>query len=125
MAAAFAEIGSVLYGSGYVLVAFLQRILVEDLGWITNQQVLDAITIGQVTPGPVLTTATFIGWQLHGPAGAAVATVAIFAPAFWFVALLGRIVPWTRRHPPAKAFLDGVTVADGRGACAPDRHRSS
>ena len=107
----FLEIGSVLYGSGYVLVAFLQRMLVDDLGWLTSQQVLDAIAVGQVTPGPVFTTATFVGWQIAGPAGAAVATVGIFAPSFVFVALLGRLVPWMRTRPLAKGFLDGVTVA--------------
>jgi chromate transporter len=107
----FLEIGSVLYGSGYVLVAFLQRMLVDDLGWLTSQQVLDAIAVGQVTPGPVFTTATFVGWQIAGPAGAAVATMGIFAPSFVFVALLGRLVPWMRTRPLAKGFLDGVTVA--------------
>ena len=106
----FLEIGSVLYGSGYVLLAFLQRHLVDDLGWITEQQLLDALAIGQVTPGPVFTTATFIGWQVDGPLGAAVATVGIFAPAFVFVALLGRLVPWIRTRPVAALFLDGVTL---------------
>lgn len=108
--AVFLEIGSVLYGSGYVLLAFLQRHLVDDLGWITEQQLLDALAIGQVTPGPVFTTATFIGWQVEGPLGAAVATVGIFAPAFVFVALLGRLVPWIRARPVAALFLDGVTL---------------
>lgn len=107
----FLEIGSVLYGSGYVLLAFLQRHLVDDLGWLTGQQLLDAIAVGQFTPGPVFTTATFVGWQVHGIAGAAIATVAIFAPSFVFVGLLGRIVPWMRRRPAARAFLSGVTVA--------------
>ncbi len=107
----FLEIGSVLYGSGYVLLAFLQGRLVDDLGWITSQQVLDAVAVGQITPGPVFTTATFVGWQIEGAAGAAVATVAIFLPSFVFVALLGRIVPWIRRHATARAFLAGVTVA--------------
>jgi chromate transporter len=107
----FLEIGSVLYGSGYVLLAFMQRHLVDDLGWLTQQQLLDAVTVGQVTPGPVFTTATFVGWQIDGPAGAAVATVGIFAPSFVFVALLGRIVPWMQRHPTARAFLAGVTAA--------------
>lgn len=107
----FLEIGSVLYGSGYVLLAFLQRLLVDDLGWLTGQQVLDAITVGQVTPGPVFTTATFVGFQVHGSAGAVVGTVGIFAPSFLFVGLLGRLVPWMRERPVAKAFLDGVTVA--------------
>ncbi len=107
----FLEIGSVLYGSGYVLLAFLQRNLVEDLGWLTSDQLLDAVAVGQVTPGPVFTTATFVGWQVDGPAGAAVATVGIFLPSFVFVALLGRIVPWLRARPVARAFLGGVTVA--------------
>ncbi|MFZ4719358.1 MAG: chromate efflux transporter [Ilumatobacteraceae bacterium] len=107
----FLEIGSVLYGSGYVLLAFMQRSLVDDLGWLTSQQVLDAVAVGQVTPGPVFTTATFVGWQMAGVAGAAVATVGIFAPSFVFVAFLGRIIEWMRVRPLAKAFLDGVTVA--------------
>jgi chromate transporter len=107
----FLEIGSVLYGSGYVLLAFLHRNLVDDLGWITNQQLLDAVAVGQITPGPVFTTATFIGWQVDGIGGAAVATFGIFLPSFVFVALLGRIVPWMHRRPTAKAFLDGVTAA--------------
>jgi chromate transporter len=107
----FLEIGSVLYGSGYVLLAFLQRNLVDDLGWLTDGQLLDAVAVGQVTPGPVFTTATFVGWQVDGPIGAAVATIGIFLPSFVFVALLGRIVPWMRRHAAAKAFLAGVTAA--------------
>jgi chromate transporter len=107
----FLEIGSVLYGSGYVLLAFLEQNFVDELGWLTEQQVLDAVAIGQVTPGPVFSTATFVGWQLAGPAGAAVATIGIFLPSFIFVALLARIVPWVRRHPAARAALDGVIAA--------------
>jgi chromate transporter len=107
----FLEIGSVLYGSGYVLLAFLQRNLVDERGWLTTQQLLDAVAVGQFTPGPVFTTATFVGWQIDGPLGAAVATAGIFAPAFAFVALLSRIVAWMRARPAAKAFLDGVTAA--------------
>jgi chromate transporter len=107
----FLEIGSVLYGSGYVLLAFLQANLVDELGWLTSQQLLDAVAVGQVTPGPVFTTATFVGWQIDGPAGAAVATVGIFLPSFVFVALLGRIVPWMRAHDSPAAFLAGVTAA--------------
>lgn len=109
--AVFLEIGGVLYGSGYVLLAFLQRNLVDDLGWITSRQLLDAVTIGQITPGPVFTTATFVGWQIDGIAGAAAATIGIFAPSFLFVALLGRIVPWMRARPTARAFLTGLTTA--------------
>jgi chromate transporter len=107
----FLEIGSVLYGSGYVLLAFLQRNLVDHYGWLTKDQLLDAVTVGQITPGPVFTTATFVGWQIDGAAGAAVATIGIFLPSFLFVALLGRIVPWMRARPMAKAFLSGVTAA--------------
>lgn len=107
----FLEVGSVLYGSGYVLLAFLQRHLVDGYGWLTSQQLLDAVAVGQVTPGPVFTTATFIGWQLAGPVGAAVATVGIFLPSFAFVALLRRIVPWMRARPAARSFLDGLTAA--------------
>lgn len=107
----FLEIGSILYGSGYVLVAYLQRNLVDDRGWLSEQELLDAVSVGQVTPGPVFTTATFVGWQIDGWAGAAVATVGIFAPSFLFVALLGRIVPWLRTHATARAFLDGVVAA--------------
>jgi chromate transporter len=107
----FLEIGSVLYGSGYVLLAFLQRNLVDHYGWLTKDQLLDAVTVGQITPGPVFTTATFVGWQIDGAAGAAVATIGIFLPSFVFVALLGRIVPWMRTRPVAKAFLSGVTAA--------------
>jgi chromate transporter len=107
----FLEIGSVLYGSGYVLLAFLQRALVDERGWLTSQQLLDAVAVGQVTPGPVFSTATFVGWQIDGIAGAAVATIGIFLPSFVFVALLGRIVPWMRARPTARAFLGGVTAA--------------
>jgi chromate transporter len=107
----FLEIGSVLYGSGYVLLAFLQSNLVDQRGWLTSQQLLDAVAVGQITPGPVFSTATFVGWQVHGPAGAAVATAGIFLPSFVLVALLGRIVPWMRARPTARAFLSGVTAA--------------
>ena len=107
----FAKVGSVLFGSGYVLLAFLRADLVERLGWLTERQLLDAIAVGQVTPGPVFTTATFIGYVLAGPAGAVVATVGIFLPAFVFVALSGPLVPRLRRSPLAGAVLDGVNVA--------------
>jgi chromate transporter len=107
----FAKIGSVLFGSGYVLLAFLRADLVERLGWLTERQLLDAIAIGQVTPGPVFTTATFVGYVLAGAGGAVVATVGIFLPAFVFVALSGPLVPRLRRSPLAGAVLDGVNVA--------------
>ena len=105
------KIGAVLFGSGYVLLAFLRADLVERLGWLTEQQLLDAIAVGQVTPGPVFTTATFIGYLLGGAAGAGMATIGIFLPAFVFVALSGPLVPRLRRSPTAGAMLDGVNVA--------------
>lgn len=107
----FAKAGAVLFGSGYVLLAFLRADLVERLGWLTEAQLVDAIAIGQVTPGPVFTTATFIGYLLGGPAGAVVATAGIFLPAFVFVALSGPLVPRLRRSIVAGAVLDGVNVA--------------
>lgn len=107
----FAWIGSVLFGSGYVLLAFLRSELVERLGWLTESQLLDAIAVGQITPGPVFTTATFVGWVLLGGAGAVVATAGIFLPAFVFVALSGPLVPRLRASPIAGAFLDGVNAA--------------
>jgi chromate transporter len=107
----FLEIGSVLFGSGYVLLAFLRTDLVQRLGWLTEAQLLDAVAVGQVTPGPVFTTATFIGYLLGGAAGAAVATAGIFLPAFVLVGVSGPLVPRLRRSPLAGAFLDGVNVA--------------
>ncbi len=107
----FLKIGAVLFGSGYVLVAFLRADLVERLGWLTERQLLDAVAIGQVTPGPVFTTATFIGYILGGVPGAAVATIAIFLPAFIFVAASGPLVRRIRSSQTAGAALDGVNVA--------------
>ncbi len=107
----FLKVGSVLYGSGYVLIAFLRSDLVERWRWLTEAQLLDAIAIGQVTPGPVFTTATFIGYVLGGWQGALVATAGIFLPAFVFVAISGPLVPKIRKSKTAGAFLDGVTVA--------------
>jgi len=107
----FFKIGSVLFGSGYVLLAFLRADLVQRLGWLTEAQLIDAIAVGQVTPGPVFTTATFIGYVLAGPSGALAATLGIFLPAFLFVALSGPLVPKLRASPTASAFLDGVNVA--------------
>jgi chromate transporter len=106
----FMKVGAVLFGSGYVLVAFLRADLVENWGWLTESQLLDAVAVGQLTPGPVFTTATFIGYILGGPAGAAAATVGIFVPAFFFVAISGPIIPKLRRSPTAGAVLDGVNV---------------
>jgi chromate transporter len=108
---AFLKIGSVLFGSGYVLLAFLRADLVERWHWLSEAQLLDAVAVGQLTPGPVLTTATFIGFVLRGPLGAAAATIAIFLPAFVFVALAGPLVPRLRASRAAGAFLDGVNAA--------------
>lgn len=107
----FAKAGAVLYGSGYVLLAFLRADLVQRLGWLTEAQLIDAIAIGQVTPGPVFTTATFIGYVVAGTPGAIVATVGIFLPAFVFVAVSGPLVPRLRRSAFAGRVLDGVNVA--------------
>jgi chromate transporter len=107
----FCKIGSVLFGSGYVLLAFLRAELVERRGWMTEAGLIDAVAVGQLTPGPVFTTATFVGYVLAGPGGALVATVGIFLPAFVFVAASGPLVPRLRASPVAGAFLDGVNVA--------------
>jgi len=108
---AFAKIGAVVFGSGYVLLAFLRADLVDHLHWLTEAQLLDAVAVGQFTPGPVFTTATFIGYLLGGIPGALAATAGIFAPAFVLVAISGPLVPRLRRSSTASAFLDGVNVA--------------
>jgi chromate transporter len=108
---AFLKVGSVVFGSGYVLLAFLRADLVVHRAWVTDSQLVDAIAIGQVTPGPVFTTATFLGYLLRGPSGAVVATVGIFLPAFILVAISGPLIPHIRRSATAGAFLDGVNVA--------------
>jgi chromate transporter len=107
----FAKIGSVLFGSGYVLLAFLRADLVEHRHWLTEAQLLDAIAAGQLTPGPVFTTATFVGYLIAGTGGAAAATAGIFAPAFVFVALSAPLVAKLRTSRVAGSFLDGVNVA--------------
>lgn len=107
----FLKIGSVIFGSGYVLLAFLRTDLVAHRMWVTDAQLVDAVAIGQVTPGPVFTTATFLGYLLRGPAGAVAATVGIFLPAFILVAISGPLIPLIRRSAIAGAFLDGVNVA--------------
>ena len=107
----FLKVGSVLFGTGYVLLAFLRADLVERWHWLTESQLLDAIAVGQVTPGPIFTTATFIGYVLAGVPGAALATIGIFLPAFVFVAISGPLVPRLRESRLAAAFLDGVNVA--------------
>lgn len=107
----FLKIGSVLYGSGYVLLAFLRRDFVDRLGWITDTQLLDAVTVGQFTPGPLFTTATFIGYVVAGVPGAVLATIGIFLPAFFFVAVTTPFVARMRQSPWLSSLLDGLNVA--------------
>ena len=107
----FIKAGATVFGSGYVLVAILRGDLVERAAWISEAQLLDAIAVGQVTPGPVFTAATFIGYLVAGPAGAVVATVAIFLPAFGFSALSAALLHRIRERREARAFLDGVNAA--------------
>jgi chromate transporter len=108
---AFLKMGCIVFGSGYVLLAFLRTDLVTQRHWLTESQLLDAVAVGQVTPGPVFTTATFIGYVIAGPRGAAVATAGIFAPAFVFVAFTGPLVRQLRKSKFAAALLDGLNVA--------------
>ncbi len=130
----FLKVGAVLYGSGYVLVAYLEGGLVDDLGWLTKQQLVDAVAIGQITPGPVITTATFVGYLVAGPSGTALATAAIVLPGLVCVAIVHPWIARVRRSVWASRFLDAVnagsvglmavvlgklapaTVFDGRGA---------
>ena len=107
----FVKIGSIVFGSGYVLLAFLRADLVVHRAWVTDAQLVDAVAIGQVTPGPVFTTATFLGYLLRGPLGALAATIGIFLPAFVLVAISGPLVPLLRKSATAASFLDGVNVA--------------
>jgi chromate transporter len=107
----FLEAGATVFGSGYVLLAFLRADLVNHRGWSTDAQLIDAVAVGQVTPGPVFTTATFIGFILGGIRGAILSTVGLFLPAFLLVAVSGLLVPRIRKSKTAGAFLDGVNVA--------------
>jgi chromate transporter len=106
----FLKIGSVLYGSGYVLLAFLRTDLVEDLGWLSGEQLVDAVAIGQMTPGPLFSTATFAGYVAAGLPGAALATVGIFLPSFLLIALVAPLAARARSRGWAAAVLDGVNV---------------
>ena len=106
----FLKVGAVLFGSGYVLVAYLDGELVQRLGWLSHGELIDAIAVGQFTPGPLLSTATFVGYQVDGVQGAVAATVGIFLPSFVFVLLLNPLVPKLRRSRLAAALLDGVNV---------------
>jgi chromate transporter len=107
----FLKFGAVLYGSGYVLLAFLRNDFVERLGWLTNQQLIDAVAIGQFTPGPVFTTATFIGYVVAGFPGAVLSTIGIFFPSFIFVFISNPFIPRLRRSALLSALLDGVNVS--------------
>jgi chromate transporter len=100
----------VVFGSGYVLLVFLQTEFVERLHWLTDKQLIDAVAVGQFTPGPVFTTATFIGYLVAGWMGAVVATVGIFLPGFVLVAVSGPLIPRLKRSPVAAAALDGVVA---------------
>jgi chromate transporter len=107
----FFKIGAVIYGSGYVLLAFLRTDFVERLGWLTDKQLLDAVAIGQFTPGPVFTTATFIGYQTGGFLGAFLATIGIFLPGFILVSLTNPLIPKIRQSKVLSNLLDGINVA--------------
>jgi chromate transporter len=106
----FLKIGAIVFGSGYVLLAFLRTEFIDRLHWLTEKQLVDAVAVGQFTPGPVFTTATFIGYLVAGIPGALLATIGIFLPGFALVALSGRLLPRLRRSPWASATLDGVVV---------------
>ena len=107
----FLKLGVIVFGSGYVLLAFLQSDLVDRLHWVTQSQLLDAVTAGQVTPGPLFATATFLGYVIGGWSGAAVATAAIFLPSFVLAGVAAMLAERIRRSALAGAFLDGVNVA--------------
>lgn len=107
----FLKVGALLFGSGMVLFAFIQRDVVSRYGWLSQQQLIDAIAVGQMTPGPVLSSATFIGYLVSGWAGALVATIAVFLPSFIIVVLIGPMTPRLRRSLTAQAFLKGVNAA--------------
>lgn len=107
----FLKIGAILFGSGYVLVAYLDGELVQQLGWLSRAELLEAIAIGQLTPGPVLSTSTFIGYLISGWKGAIAATLGIFLPSFLFVYLLNPLIPKLRSSKIASFFLDGVNIA--------------
>jgi chromate transporter len=109
--AIFAKIGATLFGSGYVLLAFLQTEFVDRLHWITQAQLIDAIAVGQITPGPIFTTATFVGYLVGGPSGAVFATVGIFLPSFLFVRLSAPVIARLRQSSLAAAVLTGVNAA--------------
>jgi len=110
LAVFFFKVGALLFGSGMVLFAFIQRDVVTGYGWLTQQQLLDAIAVGQMSPGPVLSSATFIGYLVAGWPGAVVSTIAVFVPSFVIIALIGPWIPRLRQSPVAQAFLRGVNA---------------
>ena len=107
----FLKVGTFLFGSGMVLFAFIQRDVADRFGWLSQQQLIDAIAVGQMTPGPVLSSATFIGYLVSGWQGALIATIAVFLPSFIIIVLIGPIIPLLRQSPTAQAFLKGVNSA--------------
>lgn len=107
----FLKIGGLLYGSGYVLLAFLRTDFVQRLGWLSDRQLLDAVAIGQFTPGPLFTTATFVGYLVAGWQGALIATLGIFLPSFVYIALFWPLAAWLRRATWSATLLDGLNIA--------------
>src|SRR5690606_31359235 len=107
----FLKIGAVLYGSGYVLFAYMDEALVRNNHWLTHQQLMDAIAVGQITPGPILSSATFAGYLIHGAAGGVIATVGIFLPSFFISFFLHKILSSARKNQKLRLFLDGLSAA--------------
>jgi len=111
LALVFGKIGAVVFGGGFVMIPFIQREVVQHYGWLTQQQFVDAIALGQITPGPILISATFIGYKVQGLTGAVVATLAIFLPSFLMTALAARQMMRLRRNPRVAGFIRGVLPA--------------
>ena len=111
LALVFGKIGAVVFGGGFVMIPFIQREVVQHYGWLTQQQFVDAIALGQITPGPILISATFIGYKVQGLTGAVVATLAVFLPSFLMTALAARQMMRLRRNPRVAGFIRGVLPA--------------
>src|SRR5690606_21758908 len=107
----FLKIGAVLYGSGYVLFAYMEEALVRNLRWLTHQQLMDAIAVGQITPGPILSSATFAGYLIRGTTGGVIATVGIFLPSFFISFFLHSVLSAARENKQLRRFLDGLSAA--------------